>query len=311
MKHIITASVLLFSTTLMGFTPQGSKVHRGLLWEVPVPENVQVKLEPKYSFEKTCSLLEKQVENIRRYNSAERSLKNYEATRLTPKYMGLNEVFGLFSTAINPRGEFEFIYEDDKLKLPNDLLLRKSTSSHISLIIREFYQQPVSFSYAKDTLTEFSLSHGLKVEAPLVDYDPRSQEMILSTSSMDIACDILRGKIQLTTELISEVGPTTKHENILRNFYLKKMFTEVENISKNFKKAKVRAAHFGRRTGKIIEKEFPNHSDLQVETMISELIDIFFDANMNISSAFQVGSTHRFTMREQVTIPLEIKVGAK
>lgn len=309
MKILMATLFTLFSSTLLALTPVGNQIQEGLIWNLPLPEKMSLTIKHKYSLDTTCKLLGLQAETVRKYNRPIH-IERYDKTRLTSKYLGRDQVFGIFFAVVKTSGgRVDFIHEDKSLTGQDDLLSKKSSRSSLSLMIGDLYQEKLSISYDKDSLTEFSISHGLEVPLPQVDYHFRSQELIITTSSMDTACDLIAGKMKIDIPLITGLFPTDEHIDELLNFYDGKVLSEIHKINKKYTKPKVRAAHFGRQTGMIIEREFPRYTKKEVASFIIQILKDFYTEKMDIKPELTFGISSLIDPGV-VKIPLEIKVEA-
>ncbi|MEQ1721682.1 MAG: hypothetical protein ABL930_00810 [Pseudobdellovibrio sp.] len=176
-------------TLTMSFQTFASEYVKNDFWSVPVPQNLTLKLAPLSNND--CSDYQMFIDE----NSKNLTSEDVDFARKLPI-----------------KGQMKDAYQADFL-IKNES--HQSDKSLVSVVLSDKIKIAASFS-------EFGLSYlsrTLGLEIPQIAVLSKNNELIMRIYSRDLACDIFKNKVALSTTVEVEVAPLLEEQLKLAKFY--------------------------------------------------------------------------------------------
>ncbi|MGE3607944.1 MAG: hypothetical protein AB7I27_00050 [Bacteriovoracaceae bacterium] len=229
-------------------------------WRAPKVTEFKISLRPNNSILEECDRFKKIM------YSEDGSLR--WVTKYPEKVARFREAIGpaLFILETGSQGRIEQelnIATDEEIEDALPFFTRNQATTVTALDIKNVY----TIKTRADSYTEISKS--LSLPDTIIESIKDSNGFInLKIKGLDLACDLLEGKVALETKSPSYVYLKEDQSRNLLEMYNNKILPIFKDVLARKELSQIKAARIGFRLGKLIEEEYPKNTEVQAENKL-------------------------------------------
>jgi len=245
-------------------------------WQAPAVKKLHLPLRSQNTLEleNACKNFKIEMNQLKDEGFSRFNQKYIERLRKKPLYFDSEHTTFEESFAIDSGEEFAVELKENVIS-SNKLLPyyknKRSTQRLISSGTEHF-----NLDAAADSMTKIVELFNLDIETPTIE-STQNEGLVLKITTLDLACDLLDSKVQLTSELSSEVRLTKDRIKDIESFYQFNLLQKFSEIMKKKVSVNQKALLLGYRLSESYQNEIGENDREILETGFLELMNLIVD----------------------------------